>query len=295
MWSRRQFLGKTLLSSVAACGCAGRGFAATEIPANIEAPIFQLTDVEKERHSFFLGGLCALVYERWAIDRSRKETRAAYAEAFPGHDFCEYGGHNIGAFVVNGRNEIVCFALNQNRRENNPLAHAETRAIARTVEIRNSEQYRAGTTRANYDDLLVGFKVYTTLESCTLCSGVMDLANIGEVVFAQEDPGQHGIGNLLYEWGRRQGAHGASRPIKADFFDGYKHLSDARDIFSKGDGPKGATAFLQSIEAYKAFGTIAGTFRQTKSTVFQENAWVLEHVQQQVSWRLAQQCGNDDA
>jgi tRNA(Arg) A34 adenosine deaminase TadA len=283
MWKRRQFLRGTFFSFAAACACGGgdRNASAQE-ERDFPPPTVRLSDADKERHSIFLAALCALVCQRWSIDRVRREVRAAYASAFPGIDFCEYGGHNIGALVVNGRNEVVSFALNQNRRL---TIRSLTRAVYRAIDVVNSNQYRGGDARSNYDDMLLGFKVYTTLESCTLCSGVMDLANIGQVVYAQEDPGQHGIGNLLHQLNSRQGAHGAPLPVRADLFDGYQTLRRAREEFSKKDGPRGATAFLQSVEAYEAFRSIAAGFEQLVAAHHPENGWILEHLRKQVSLR----------
>jgi hypothetical protein len=39
--------------------------------------------------------------------------------------------------------------------------------------------------------------IYTSLESCAQCSGIMALGSVKQVVFLQRDPGQASVGNLL--------------------------------------------------------------------------------------------------
>jgi tRNA(Arg) A34 adenosine deaminase TadA len=48
-----------------------------------------------------------------------------------------------------------------------------------------------------YGTLLSGVTLYTTLESCAQCSGIMALAKLGRVVFLQTDPGQYSVGNIM--------------------------------------------------------------------------------------------------
>jgi hypothetical protein len=49
-----------------------------------------------------------------------------------------------------------------------------------------------------YTTTLSGVTIYTSLESCAQCSGIMTLGNVKSVVYLQSDPGQYRIGNILY-------------------------------------------------------------------------------------------------
>ncbi|MEQ1841894.1 MAG: ATP-binding cassette domain-containing protein, partial [Verrucomicrobiales bacterium] len=65
--------------------------------------------------------------------------------------------------------------------------------------------------------------IYTSLESCAQCSGIMALASVLRVVYLQSDPGQFLIGNMLYNLtGRAARRYGAPEPLSADAF-GFEH------------------------------------------------------------------------
>ena len=53
-----------------------------------------------------------------------------------------------------------------------------------------------------YSNVFNGVTIYTSLESCAQCSGVMTLASCLRVVYLQSDPGQYLVGNLLYNLSR---------------------------------------------------------------------------------------------
>jgi tRNA(Arg) A34 adenosine deaminase TadA len=97
-----------------------------------------------------------------------------------------------------------------------------------------------GSKRQGYGTLLADVTIYTSLESCAQCSGIMALANVREVVFLQYDQGQYLIGNLMYRATRRGGAGsakrpGAPRPIPGSAFglEWYDRLNAANLDFSE--------------------------------------------------------------
>ena len=69
---------------------------------------------------------------------------------------------------------------------------------------RRSGRHRVGGRRgrarrsAGYGTLLADVSIYTSLESCAQCSGIMALANVREVAYLQYDQGQYLVGNLMY-------------------------------------------------------------------------------------------------
>ena len=205
----------------------------------------------------------ALTYDGWTVDRSRPDLVAAYAQAEPGRSFPDYAGHNIGALVVEPSGQVVSFALNRNVALNSSLEHAEARAVRRAIGIANAEAGPEGPTRWSFGALLRRDCVYTTLEPCAQCAGIMDLANLRQTIFAQEDPTQRHMVNVIYNLQHRAGA-GAPLPIAGAFFPFWHRLAEAARQFQLSvegkSGPSGPTAFLETIEAYRIYRDAAQLF-----------------------------------
>ena len=71
-----------------------------------------------------------------------------------------------------------------------------------------------------YSTLLTDVTIYTSLESCAQCSGIMTLGSVKEIVYLQWDQGEFLIGNLMYN-ATSDGRSGfrAPRPVPGDAFD----------------------------------------------------------------------------
>jgi tRNA(Arg) A34 adenosine deaminase TadA len=52
--------------------------------------------------------------------------------------------------------------------------------------------------KSHYSNSLKDITIYTSLESCAQCSGMMALGAVKRVVYLQQDAGQNAIGNILY-------------------------------------------------------------------------------------------------
>jgi len=52
---------------------------------------------------------------------------------------------------------------------------------------------------------LKGVTLYTSLESCAQCSGVMSLSRVKQVVYLQSDPTAYVIGNIMYNLAGTEG------------------------------------------------------------------------------------------
>lgn len=83
-------------------------------------------------------------------------------------------GYNIGSVLVDAEGRLVDWGRNANRRTGNGTQHAEVRML---------QSYLA-TSRSYH---LEGFTVYTTLEPCAQCAGMMVLAKVRRVVYALPD------------------------------------------------------------------------------------------------------------
>lgn len=89
----------------------------------------------------------------------------------------------VGAVVV-CEGEIVGRGFNRPIMAHDPTAHAEVMALR-----------DAGRTLGNYR--LPGCSLYVTLEPCAMCSGAIQHARIGRVVFGARDPKTGACGSVL--------------------------------------------------------------------------------------------------
>ncbi|WP_051957956.1 nucleoside deaminase [Desulfobacter vibrioformis] len=85
-------------------------------------------------------------------------------------------GHNIGSILVAPDGRIVNWARNCNSALSNGTQHGEVRLMMGYL---NRE--------GGYS--LKGYTVYTTLEPCAQCSGMMVLCSLYKTVYGQTDPG----------------------------------------------------------------------------------------------------------
>lgn len=98
------------------------------------------------------------------MNKALQEAYAAYeADEIP-----------VGAIVVSN-NKIIARAHNLTERLTDVTAHAEMQAIT------SAAAYLGG-------KYLTNCTMYVTLEPCSMCAGALYWAQIGEIVFAAEDP-----------------------------------------------------------------------------------------------------------
>ncbi|MBY2986682.1 deaminase [Rhizobium leguminosarum] len=280
--NRRRFLG--------ACTCAflpvsseGNAVPLGCVIAN-DAPVFDdptldLNEEVKERHEIFLLCAASITFVAWGIHKSNPADRAAYAEAYPGRSFREYQGHNIGSLLVNGRNEIVCYERNLASMLNDSTQHAEARAVQHGIKALNADRYREGNQTGGYSEMLQGYTVYTTLESCTQCSGIMDLANITRVVYLQDDCGQQKIGNVLFNLFKYQWPAGAPEPVRGHFVTEFSELASAFAQYAIDSNTRSITSFLSSLKACRLFERMHERFNAYLVKSF-PNKWVYEQARE---------------
>ena len=268
-----------LLAAISACGCAGalRAQAASDGADLSAAPALMLTPAEEERHGILLLLAMALLFDAWGVNRSSPTQLAAYANIAPGRRFPDYFGHNIGALLVDRNGGIICFALNRSVALNSTLAHAEARAVGAAIGFANGNRPKTATPAWSFGSLLQGDYLYGTLEPCAQCAGIMDLANLGGVVYAEDDPGQRGIVNVLYNLHDRTGQAGAPLPIRAAFLPLWEKLAASYRQFANTAPPgsrTGLTSFLQTVEAYRVYAMAARAFEALRAA-HPENADIL--------------------
>lgn len=216
-----------------------------------------------DRHTLYLLLAMALVHDAWGVSRARREQVEAYAEAVPGRAFQDYLGHNVGALLVAPDGAILDFAMNRNVALNSTLEHAEYRAIRRAIDGANGRAGPGGVAPWSFGSLLQGHSVYATLEPCAQCSGILDLARVSDVVYAQDDPGQCRVAHMLHALRRGPGVLPAPRPLRASFFPFWRPLAEAYDAYLARlppGGRAGVTSFLETVPAFTVFADAAAAF-----------------------------------
>jgi tRNA(Arg) A34 adenosine deaminase TadA len=109
-----------------------------------------------------------------------------------------YVGHNICALAVDAEGDIIDFDFNHNKLFNSSVQHAEARLIRRLfglAAVQDSWDLVAGP--AKYRTDLSQTTIYTSLESCAQCSGIMALGLVPRVFYLQPDPGQYFVAQLM--------------------------------------------------------------------------------------------------
>ena len=166
-----------------------------------------LPEGQKERHRIFSLMLMALVHHYWNGNKKGRKGRYPHNEDVSAPDGPyldgDYRGHNIAGVCVDGSGHIIDFDFNHNSVFNSSVEHAEARVVRRVYNLTqihdtwniNLEPGQA-IPRDHYNTL-ENVTVYTSLESCAQCAGIMALGRVKEVVYLQSDPGMYLIGNIL--------------------------------------------------------------------------------------------------
>lgn len=186
------------------------------------------------------------IYDPWAAE-----------EAAPGGA----PGPNAARLARRPRNQRSVFATSVTDR---PLPSAEAAAAA------TADKAAAGA--VPYTTLLKDVTIYTSLESCAQCSGIMCLGSVKDIIYLQWDQGQFLIGNIMWKATQAQQiGFLAPRPIRGDEF-GFQYfmqLNEANEAFNNevatnpfyvtpGKSPNtlgGPTSFLctdKALEVYSA-------------------------------------------
>jgi tRNA(Arg) A34 adenosine deaminase TadA len=112
-----------------------------------------------------------------------------------------YLGHNIACLAVDGNGEIIDFEFNHNDFFRSTTEHAESRMVRRLFSLTDIfDNWKTGEPIPGKSRAfsLKDVTLYTSLESCAQCSGVMSLGRVKRVVYLQIDPGAYRIGNIMY-------------------------------------------------------------------------------------------------
>ncbi|WP_428508544.1 nucleoside deaminase [Roseateles sp.] len=94
-------------------------------------------------------------------------------------------GHNIGSVLVTPDHRPVYYARNSIRALDNTTQHGEVRLVQNYLNCKGVKK--------TAEDLTV----YTTLEPCAMCSGMMTMAEVSRVIYVQKDPSYGGVREAL--------------------------------------------------------------------------------------------------
>ena len=171
----------------------------------VELPNPTLSEAERERHRVWCWLTMSLIGQYWNGNKRGSEGEYPWRSAQRradgrGYLAGDYLGHNIAAIAVNSRGQVLDFGFNHNEIFNSSVEHAESRLIRRLfslTQLYELPDISGPPSPSSYANLLSDVTIYTSLESCSQCSGIMALGSVKEVVFLQRDPGQSSIGNIL--------------------------------------------------------------------------------------------------
>lgn len=224
-----------------------------------------------------------------------------------------YQGHNIAALAVDAEGRVIDYDFNHNDVFDSSVEHAESRLVRRVFALNQvydpwqldkaNARHEAGVPRrqerrmfataitdraecatarsreqvsSGYSTLLSDVTVYTSLESCAQCTGIMCLASVKQVVYLQPDDGQFLIGNIMRRATKAQSMSFTSpRPIAGDEigFSYYHDLAAGNEDFGRRvvtepfytDGVKpvqtpSVTSYLCTDNAYRVYAGAASEF-----------------------------------
>jgi tRNA(Arg) A34 adenosine deaminase TadA len=287
-----------------------------------------------ERHRLYSLLTMALVACYWNGNKYGQEGFYPWREkqrhpSRPGYVGGDYLGHNIASIAVDGQGEVIDFDFNHNEILASSVEHAESRLIRRVFSLTQlfddwdttDPVSQAGTKDGNskpaktpYSTLLNRVTIYTSLESCSQCSGIMALGSVKEVIFLHRDPGQNSIGNILYNLRPQGERYLPPLPIPADTFglSYFEELNSCYERFAaelkdnpdscvflpddpdkKRERSPSVTSFLCTDLAYDVFERALQEFTQLTEVQYPDftppqeegqpkphaNAWILQHLQ----------------
>jgi tRNA(Arg) A34 adenosine deaminase TadA len=167
----------------------------------------EFSAAEAERHHIYALLCLALVYAyhngnkagaREMVYPRRVNQRRCDGTYKGDKDGDRYIGHNIAAIAVDATGHVMDFSFNHNKIFSSSTEHAEARLVRRLFQLNAvQDSWVVKTLPDKKKSTLDQVTVYTSLESCAQCAGIMALANIKRVFYAQPDPGQYMVGHIM--------------------------------------------------------------------------------------------------
>jgi tRNA(Arg) A34 adenosine deaminase TadA len=256
-----------------------------------------ISEGQKERHRLFSLLAMAATHFFWNGDKKGKDGKyplnVPVMSNSPKYLKGDYYGHNILALVVDFDGRVVDFEMNHNNIYNSSAEHAEARLVKRIFSltaISDTWNFNAIPQDKNDYNTFMESSIYTTLESCSQCSGIMALAQVKEIVYLQTDNGMYLIGNILRNLTEGTKLQAPNPVDGSEFnFEYFSQLNEAFEKFTtnisdtnpfyipndpnqKPDASKSVTSFLCTNAAYEIYGNAKKEFfdyiNKTKTLAF---------------------------
>ena len=196
----------------------------THVNYDRDAPELQNSAV-KERHRIYSYLLMKLIHRFWngnkngplgSYPQRTKQLEAGMSGRYRGDmnepsrknhtSWDRYVGHNIACIAVDGLGHIIDFDFNHDAFFRSSAEHAESRLVRRLFSLTDVfDSWKTGPHINNkpHAASLGQVTLYTSLESCAQCSGVMSLAGIKQIIYLQNDFTAYKIGNIMYNLANR--------------------------------------------------------------------------------------------
>jgi tRNA(Arg) A34 adenosine deaminase TadA len=125
-----------------------------------------------------------------------------------------YLGHNIACVAVDGNGHIIDFDFNHNAFFRSTAEHAESRMVRRLFSLTDVfDNWKTGGKISDpHPAILSDVTLYTSLESCAQCSGVMSLAGVKQIIYLQNDFTAYKVGNFMYNLAKHRDGSGKMLP-----------------------------------------------------------------------------------
>lgn len=196
-------------------------------------------------------------------------------------------GYNIGSVLVSPDNHIVSYARNCVYETKNNTQHGEVRLMTQYLAKHNIST-------------LPNYTIYTTLEPCAMCSGMMFLTGVTRTVYGQKDPAFGGAIERLHLDSKKRNNEGYTPyPDLSTRFTGKPLTSDRSDLMccaalelaykkakDKSGKPLHITAFLTTREAKGLYEYAArelsryrARFPENKPLLLEAKKFVPKHMQ----------------
>jgi tRNA(Arg) A34 adenosine deaminase TadA len=258
----------------------------------LRAPTFSPAEIE--RHRLYCDLLMAILAHYWNGNKNgrfgtypwREKQKRTDGEYLAG----DYLGHNIACIAVDGHGEVIDFDFNHNVVLQSSVEHAEARLVRRVFGLTQlfdgwaMSDVLHPAPPVDYTNVLSDVTIYTSLESCSQCSGIMALGSVKEVVYLHRDPGQNSVGNILRQLSPVGANFQAPLPIPADLLgiEEFEKLERAFNAFAAGvpdkpfylspDGVRDVspsiTSFLCTDAAFEIFDGGRKRFQNTQVANF---------------------------
>jgi tRNA(Arg) A34 adenosine deaminase TadA len=234
-----------------------------------------------ERHQIY--SLLLMAIARWYWNPNKRGRHGVYPlnPSLTGGDIGnyldgDYLGHNIGGLAVDSDGRVIDFDFNHNEIFDSSAEHAEARLVRRVfslVQVEDSWNVNSSRVPLRRGSLMPDVTIYTTLESCAQCSGVMALAAIKQVVYLQRDPGMYHIGNILWRLSEKTDLQ-APLPTSGDRIGlpYFKMLNDRFEAFVSQQKSGKGSPFFWPTNGHEEYSPSVTSFLCTRVaySVFQE-------------------------